>query len=77
MWVLLVGYPAEDSQAGGQRPRRALSEHFFDGHYGNPWAEMPEVTERLQREGMLQTPAPLPNRKEEIKQLARRFGLPE
>src|SRR2546421_2504699 len=77
MWVLLVGYPAEDPQAGGQRPRRALSEHFFDGHYGNPWEEMPEVTERLQREGMLQTPAPLPNRKEEIKQLARRFGLPE
>ena len=77
MWVLLVGYPAEDPQAGGARPRRALSEHFFEGHYGNPWEEMPEVTERLQREGMLQTPAPLPNRKEEVKQLARRFGLPE
>jgi nitroreductase len=77
MWLLCVGYPAEDPQGGGARPRRALSEHFFDGHYGNPWPEIPEVTERLQQEGMIQAPAPLPNRKDEVKQLARRFGLPE
>ena len=25
MWILLVGYPAEDAKGGGQRPRRALS----------------------------------------------------
>lgn len=35
------------------------------------------MTERLKREGMIQDPAPLPNRKEEIRELARRFGLPE
>lgn len=77
MWMLLVGYPAEDPRAGGQRPRRPLSDHFFRSYYGNPWQEIPEVTERLKRDGMIQEPAPLPNRKEEIKALARRFGLPE
>lgn len=77
MWMLLVGYPAESPDAGGQRPRRPLSEHFFRGTYGNPWQEIPEVTERLHREGMLQAPAPLPNRKQEIRELSRRFGLPE
>jgi hypothetical protein len=37
--------------------------------------EFKEVIGR--REGMIQTPAPLPNRREEVKELARRFGLPE
>jgi nitroreductase len=77
MWMLLVGYPAESREAGGQRPRRPLSEHFFRGQYGIPWEEIPEVTERLKQEGMIQAPAPLPNRREEIRELARRFGLPE
>ena len=77
MWMLLVGYPAEDPRAGGQRPRRPLSQHFFRGQYGNPWQEIPAVTERLKREGMIQEQAPLPDRKAEIRQLARRFGLPE
>jgi nitroreductase len=77
MWMLLVGYPAESPEAGGQRPRRPLSQHFFRSQYGTPWQEIPEVTERLQREGMIQAPAPLPNRRDEVKELARRFGLPE
>jgi len=75
--LLLVGYPAESPEAGGQRPRRPLAQHFFRGQYGNPWQEIPEVTERLRNEGMIQAPAPLPNRREEIRELARRFGLPE
>lgn len=77
MWMMLVGYPAESPEAGGQRPRRPLSQHFFRGQYGTPWQEIPEVTDRLQREGMIQAPAPLPNRREEVRDLARRFGLPE
>ncbi|HEY4409093.1 MAG TPA: nitroreductase family protein [Acidimicrobiia bacterium] len=77
MWMLLVGYPAESPDAGGARPRRPLSDHFYRGQYGNPWQEIPEVTERLRNEGMIQAPAPLPNRREEIRELARRFGLPE
>jgi len=78
MWILLVGYPAEDPKGGGQRPRRPLSESFYRGQYGNPWAEIPGVTERLKREGMIQEPMPADaaQRMQEIKQLADRFGLP-
>jgi hypothetical protein len=78
MWILLVGYPAEDSKGGGQRPRRPLSESYYRGQYGTPWTEIPEVTERLKREGMIQDPMPADasERMKEIKQLADRFGLP-
>lgn len=76
-WLMLLGYPAEDPEAGGQRPRRPLSENFFEGNLQTPWTDDPEVTERLRREGMLQRPAPLPWRKQELKFLARMFGLPE
>jgi nitroreductase len=78
MWILLVGYPAEDAKGGGQRPRRALSDSYYRGQYGNPWQEVPGVTERLKREGMIQEPMPAhaTERMAEIKQLADRFGLP-
>jgi nitroreductase len=77
MWMLLVGYSAEGQEAGGQRPRRPLSQHFFRSQYGNPWQEIPAVTERLKREGMIQDQAPLPDRRQQVRDLAQRFGLPE
>lgn len=76
MWVLLVGYPAEDRTGGGQRPRRSLSENYFRGQYGTPWEENPEVTERLRRDGMIQEPMNADRRMQEVRQLAERFGLP-
>ncbi|QLL06508.1 nitroreductase family protein [Mycobacterium vicinigordonae] len=78
MWALLVGYPAEDRLAGGQRPRRPLSEHFFRGRYGVPWEEDPAVTARLRQEGMIQPSmeGDIAARQTEIRALADRFGLP-
>lgn len=76
MWMLLVGYPAEDRKAGGQRPRRPLSANFHRGRYGTPWEEIPEVTERLRKEGMIQEPMDPEARAREVRQLAERFGLP-
>jgi nitroreductase len=76
MWVMLVGYPAEDPKAGGQRPRRALSHNYFRGRFGTPWEEIPQVTERLKREGMIQEPMDPERRHAEIRELAERFGLP-
>jgi hypothetical protein len=78
-WLWLGGSPAADPGAGGQRPRRPLSQHFFEGKYGeeNRWQEDPEVTGRLKREGMIQRPAPLPWRQEEVRYLSRMFGMPE
>jgi len=77
LWVLLVGYPAESWEAGGQRPRPPLEEIFFEGEYGKPFKGDPKVTEQMKAAKMIQAPAPLPWRKEEIKALARMFGLPE
>ncbi len=77
LWVLLVGYPAESWEAGGQRPRPPMEEIYFEGKYGKPFKPDPDVTERLKAEKLLTPPAPLPWRREEIKALARMFGLPE
>jgi nitroreductase len=77
LWVLLVGYPAESWEAGGQRPRPPLEEQFFEGEFGKPFKADLRVTEQMKAAKMIQTPAPLPWRKEEIKALARMLGLPE
>ena len=76
LWVLLVGYPAESWEAGGQRPRPPFEELYFEGEYGTPFKRDPGVVEKLKQAGMIQTPAPLPERQEEIRKLAERFGLP-
>ncbi len=80
-WVgaspMLVGYPAESPEAGGQRPREPFEEDYFDGHYGVPFHQDPAVVERLEQEQMIQEPAPLPWRRDELRRVARMFGLPE
>lgn len=77
MWVMLVGYPSESWEAGGQRPRPPFEELYFDGEYGKPFQRDPAVVERLKAEKMITTPAPLPNRRDEIRKLAEQYGLPE
>lgn len=78
MWVLLVGYPAEDPKAGGQRPRRPLAENNFLGRYGVPFPEDPVVRDQLVERGLIQEPMNPDStaRKAEIRRLAERFGLP-
>lgn len=76
MWVMFVGYPAEDRRGGGQRPRRPLSQSFSRGRYGTPWEEIPEATDRAKQEGILQAPMDPEQRKVEVRKLAERFGLP-
>jgi len=77
LWVMLVGYPAESWEAGGQRPRPEFEELYFEGEYGKPFKRDPAVVERLKGAKMIQAPAPLPGRREEIRALAERLGLPE
>jgi nitroreductase len=77
IWIQLLGYPAEDPEAGGQRPRAPFEQTFFEGTYGQPFQRDAAVVERLKREGMLMREAPYPWRKEELRALARMFGLPE
>lgn len=77
VWLQLLGYPLEEREAGGQRPRRPLSKSFFEGDCRTPFEADPAVTERLRAARMLQDPGPFPYRETEVRMLSRMFGLPE
>jgi hypothetical protein len=76
LWVMLVGYPSESPDGGGQRPRPDFEELYFEGEYGKPFKRDPKVVEKLKKAHMIQDPAPLPGRMEEIKRLAEEYDLP-
>jgi len=72
-WGMCVGYPLEDSKAGGQRPRLKFEKLFNKGSYGNPYLPDAETDKAL--EGViLQEQAPLPGRMEELDELAAKFS---
>jgi nitroreductase len=77
VWVQLVGYPAETMEAGGQRPRFDFEKLYCEGKWGNPMRRDPEVVKRMEEAKLIQAQAPLPNRFEELKFLARMYGYPE
>ncbi len=72
-----VGYPAEDAEAGGQRPRLPFAERFSLNRWGEPFPRSPEVVAELEAAGMLQRPAPLPYRRAELRWLQEQYGLSE
>lgn len=78
LMTILVGYPAESKDGGGQRPRPPFEELYYEGAYGQPFARDPKVVEELKAAGMIQEPATPhnPARIAEIKSLADRYGLP-
>lgn len=73
----LLGYPAENAEAGGQRPRADFESLYFEGSWGNSMRRDPAVVEELTAAGMIQPAAPLPHRKQEVRAMAAMFGLPE
>jgi nitroreductase len=74
VWLQLVGHPAESPEAGGQRPRAPFHELFRFMHWARAFERAPAVVDRLTSEGLLQAPAPLPGRFEELQHLSRMFG---
>jgi nitroreductase len=76
VWVQLVGYPLEEIEGGGQRPRFPFEQLFHAGEYGKPVERDPRVVEELEREGLLRAPAPKPGRFEELRRLAEELGYP-
>jgi len=77
IWIMELGYPAEDPLTGGQRPREPLEETCFWGSFDNPFPSDPRVVEYLREKKMIQDEAPAPWRKQEVAALSRMFGLPE
>ncbi|GAA4828078.1 nitroreductase family protein [Saccharopolyspora rosea] len=75
--VQLLGYPAEDREAGGQRPRPDFEQLYFRGTWGTSFERDPEVVRELTEAGAIQEAAPLHWRKAEVRALAGLFGLPE
>ena len=73
--ALLIGYPAESPEAGGQRPHSAWEECFFDADTNTPFPRDSQVTAKLEEAGLLQTAAPLPWRDDEVRALSRGLGL--
>ncbi len=77
LYVLNLGYPLESPDAGGQRPRPPFEELYFEGKFGQPFRRDPKVVEELQRETLFTEAAPTAGRMQELRELARKLGLPE
>lgn len=72
LWLMAVGYPAEEP---GQRPRKRFDRLFHYNEYGKPLEEDQEVKEELKKRKMIQPMDPLPGREEELKHICRMFGF--
>lgn len=70
-----VGYPAEDPDAGGQRPKLPFEQKFFLNRCDEPFPRDAAVVRELEDAGMIQATAPLPHRRAELQYLQRAFGL--
>lgn len=74
VWLQLVGHPAEGAEAGGQRPRGEFGQLFRWMRWEQPFERDPAGVAALEEEGLIQAPAPLPWRFEELEALRRMFG---
>jgi nitroreductase len=70
-----VGYPAEDPEAGGQRPRLPFETRFALNRHGEPFPRDEGVVAELEAAKMLRPTAPLPYRREELRWLQGLYGL--
>jgi len=76
-WLLLLGKPAEGKEAGGVRRKDPFEELFSEGTYGTPFERDENVVQELTEEKLIQPEAPLPQRSNELRFLARMYGYPE
>ena len=72
-----VGYPAEDPEAGGQRPRLPFEERFSLNRWGAPFPRDERVVGDLVAAKMIRATAPLPYRRDELRWLQEQYGLSE
>jgi nitroreductase len=72
-----VGYPAEDPEAGGQRPRLPFGQRFSLNRWGEPFPRDENVVQELVAAKMIRPTAPLPYRREELRWMQEQYGLSE
>jgi nitroreductase len=75
--VMAVGYPAESWEAGGQTGKAPFEDLFFEMEYGKSMKEDPQVVEELKQAKLIQEPAPLAWRDEELEYVVRGLGIEE
>ena len=74
IWLMAVGYPAEDP---GQRPRKRFDRLYHYNQYGTPLEEDQDVRAELEGQKLIQPMDPLPGREEELRHICRMFGFTE
>lgn len=74
--VQTVGYPLENPNAGGQRPRLPFEKLFQLNSVDTPFPRSEAVVEQLTKDKMFQAAAPLPGREEEVEALKEKYNLP-
>ena len=72
-----VGYPAEDPEAGGQRPRLPFGQRFSLNRWGEPFPRDESVVRELVAAKMIRPTAPLPYRRDELRWMQEQYGLSE
>lgn len=75
MVLMTVGYPLESREAGGQRPKLPFGQLYFVNEHGKPFERDPKVVAELERDGMIQAPAPLPYRQKELEFMHRALEI--
>ncbi len=75
--VQTVGYPLEHWEAGGQRPRLPFEDLFQIHRYGESYPRDQDTVQELTDDGMFTTPAPLPDRDDELEFLRDALSIPE
>ncbi len=73
--LMTVGYPLEQREAGGQRPKLPFEQLYFINEHGHAFERDPAVVEELKRDGMLQASAPLEYRQKELEFLHKALDL--
>ena len=75
--IMSVGYPAESREAGGQTLKPPFESLFCEMEYGRPMNLASQTEEELKQAKLIQEPAPLPWREEELKYVMRALGIVE
>ncbi|MCP4007676.1 MAG: hypothetical protein GY725_26135 [bacterium] len=71
-----VGYPLENPDAGGQRPRLPFEQLFQLNSPDQPFPRSETVVDELTRDRLLQSGAPQSGREEEIERIRVKYDLP-
>jgi nitroreductase len=75
LFLQTVGYPLEEWEAGGQRPRLPFEDLFSLNTTDTPFPRSEAVVDELKEDGFFTEPGPLPYRDDELEFMKHSLGL--